>query len=391
MSRVYPNQVVNKLDSKKAYAGINWESVQAQVDRIRMIQAQEALVPFEEVIAEKISVDNMDTVKNYVSELKLNGATAEEVHNLITACQNDEVCVKIAAAEDEGRLDLLKEISMIPKPEKKNEFDIATDNMDEEIKLAANLPPLVAESEKIFKSPQSPNNKEEFFQKMDKKLSSKKETTMKKQSNITPKVQTKRVVAFTSAEQLSAAAIEEAKRKGDEKLVNTILDARHQRRLHVASQIEKMRNTRVAETGAQNTRVAQSETMQEKHVQAEQVLAEEFKSVNELQDNEKLAFARVASKYGFPNEYVSYMLNGGNDPSDEAMQIVELIKTENLSVNAKAAAVKSLIKTAELSQGDLSYLKNYWLNVLGYDDPSAKEYVEALFTSKLYKKIGDTE
>ena len=201
-----------------------------------------------------------------------------------------------------------------------------------------------------------------------------------------PKAKTDRKasVHFTHPSQLSAEAVEAAIASGDQELANTILAARHQRRVRLASQIQ----TRVAANNEKNVRLAQRRAYREALVQnvendsvrTASSAGNDFAPINKLTTASKKAFASKAAELGFPQEYVQAML-GTTKVADNLSKIKKVLSSD-LESNVKIAAASSMVKTATLSDSDYSRLVDYWKNELGYGD---QEWIDALFTKKYDK------
>jgi hypothetical protein len=201
-----------------------------------------------------------------------------------------------------------------------------------------------------------------------------------------PKAKTDRKasVHFTHPSQLSAEAVEAAIASGDQELANTILAARHQRRVRLASQIQ----TRVAADNEKNVRLAQRRAYREalvqnvenNNVRTASSASNDFAPINRLATASKKAFASKAAELGFPQEYVQAML-GTTKVSDNLSKIKKVLSSD-LESNVKIAAASSMVKTATLSDSDYSRLVDYWKNELGYGD---QEWIDALFTKKYDK------
>ena len=201
-----------------------------------------------------------------------------------------------------------------------------------------------------------------------------------------PKAKTDRkaYVHFTHPSQLSAEAVEAAIASGDQELANTILAARHQRRVRLASQIQ----TRVAADNEKNVRLAQRRAYREalvqnvenNNVRTASSAGNNFAPINRLATASKRAFASKAAELGFPQEYVQAML-GTTKVSDNLSKIKKVLSSD-LESNVKIAAASSMVKTATLSDSDYSRLVDYWKNELGYGD---QEWIDALFTKKYDK------
>jgi hypothetical protein len=220
-------------------------------------------------------------------------------------------------------------------------------------------------------------------------------------------------VHFTHPSQLSAEAVEAALAAGDKELANTILAARHERRVRLASQIQ----TRVAAENDKNVKLAQRRAYREQLVKIAEEAEEkdamnkmcekcggkyagescedcpagkkesgygksetEMKKASSLSINAKKAFAAKALAEGFPVEYVEAML--GNTAATDNLKEIKNVMASELESNVKIAAVSSMVKTATLTDADYSRLVDYWKNELGYGD---QEWIDALFTKKYDK------
>ena len=218
-------------------------------------------------------------------------------------------------------------------------------------------------------------------------------------------------VHFTHPSQLSAEAVEAALASGDKALANTILAARHERRVRLASKIQ----TRVAAETEKNVKLAQRRAYREQLVKiAEEKETEamekeckecgkkyagescgctaekesgwaksksEMKKASSLSNKAKQAFAAKALAEGFPVEYVEAML-GNNPAKTDNLKEIKNVMASQLDSKVKIAAVSSMVKTATLTDADYSRLVDYWKNELGYGD---QEWIDALFTKKYDK------
>jgi len=190
---------------------------------------------------------------------------------------------------------------------------------------------------------------------------------------------------FTHPSQLSAEAVESAIAAGDTRFANTILAARHERRVRLATQIETNIKTAQAHQTALNQRKAYRENLvkvaskNERRTAVAQKTAEPtFVKASALNNNSKKAFAAKAIAAGFPAEYVEAMLN---TPAAESPKVAEIkqVMASNLNNNIKKQVVASIVKEASLDAANINRCKDYWKNELGYGDP---EWVDELFDSK---------
>jgi len=197
-------------------------------------------------------------------------------------------------------------------------------------------------------------------------------------------------IVFNNPSQLSAEAVEAAIAVGDTRFANTILAARHERRVRLATQIETNIKTAQAHQNALNQRKAYRENLvkvasnNERRTATAQKPATQksalptFVKASALNNNAKKAFAAKAVAAGFPSEYVEAMLN---TPVAESPKVAEIkqVMASNLNNNIKKQVVASIVKEASLDAANINRCKDYWKNELGYGDP---EWVDELFDSK---------
>lgn len=197
-------------------------------------------------------------------------------------------------------------------------------------------------------------------------------------------------IVFNNPSQLSAEAVEAAIAVGDTRFANTILAARHERRVRLATQIETNIKTAQAHQTALNQRKAYRENLvkvasnnERRTATAQKPAAQKsalptFVKASALNNNAKKAFAAKAVASGFPAEYVEAMLN---TPVTESPKVAEIkqVMASNLNNNIKKQVVASIVKEASLDAANINRCKDYWKNELGYGDP---EWVDELFDSK---------
>jgi len=94
-----------------------------------------------------------------------------------------------------------------------------------------------------------------------------------------------------------------------------------------------------------------------------------FTSPTKFSKAQREAFNKVAFSLGMPKEYVDSMCAPVVSKEVEALanEVREVMAT-NVSENTKQSLVKSLLKEAKLSQDSKSEFIDYWNNVLGYQD-----------------------
>ena len=192
-------------------------------------------------------------------------------------------------------------------------------------------------------------------------------------------------IVFNDPSQLSAEAVEAAIAAGDTKFANTILAARHERRVRLATQIETNIKTAQAHQDALNQRKAYRENLvkvaaknETRKAVAQKTAEPTFVKASALNNNAKKAFAAKAVAAGFPAEYVEAMLN---TPVAESPKVAEIkqVMASNLNNNIKKQVVASIVKEASLDAANINRCKDYWKNELGYGDP---EWVDELFDNK---------
>jgi hypothetical protein len=189
-------------------------------------------------------------------------------------------------------------------------------------------------------------------------------------------------IVFTDPSQLSAEAVEAALASGNTKLANTILAARHERRVRLANKIEDNIKTaqahelKLAQRRAYRENLVRTAANNEKKSSTRTASNQsEFVKAQELNNSAKKAFAAKAIASGFPVEYVEAMLN---TPVAEAPAVAEIkeVMASNLNTNVKRTVVAKMIKESELDAANINRCKDYWKNELGYGDP---EWVDELF------------
>ena len=198
-------------------------------------------------------------------------------------------------------------------------------------------------------------------------------------------------ISFTHPNQLSAEAVEAALASGNQILANTILAARHERRVILAEQIQR----KIEASNSKQLKLAQRKAYRESLLKTASVnnkpkvdsrvektiktaKAESFVKVSNMTRSAKQAFAEKAMSHGFPSEYVQAIL-GEAYSSEERTVEIKNVMASNLDVNIKKSAVESMVKTATLTKADYSRIINYWKNELGYGDVA---WIDALFTKK---------
>jgi hypothetical protein len=195
-------------------------------------------------------------------------------------------------------------------------------------------------------------------------------------------------VAFTHPSQLSAEAVEAALASGDKALANTILAARHERRVRLANKIQKTvqaqeeKAVKLAQRKAYRESLVKPFSRKPSTTKVAQTVTttkeDKFVKISDMPRAAKTAFAEKALAEGFPSEYVQAVL-GESVTSTEKTEEIKKIMASSLNVNIKKSAVSSMVRTATLTNADYSRLVNYWKNELGYGDV---DWINALFTKQ---------
>jgi hypothetical protein len=295
---------------------------------------------------------------------------------------------QVREAEGKGMSEEVKQYLESLKSDETNfEDKEATAEAETEVVTAKkSLPDALKEHQ--FKSKEDEGDEEEMDE--DKKIVRGKEAS----------AQPRRKIVFSSAQQLSAEAIEAAKAAGDTELVNTILAARNERRQALAAQIEKgareqmERSAKIAKRHAYRMSIVNSVEEAEKKIAEATSKANEvrtaseedgFVKISDLKGASREAFIKKCASAGFPSEYVAAMLGEAETAAQALSAEGEKIKNvmaSSLDKEIKQAAVEGLVKTATLSDADYDRLRNYWKNELGYGD---EEWIDDLFSSKYDK------
>jgi hypothetical protein len=339
--RIFPNTFQEEpLDSDLVFKGIDWDNFNTKLAEVQNgLHTAELPAEFREVLAEKMS----DEVKK---KLNKNKPSEEDTDDL------SDVPPKF-----------LKNV----KKKKKMHEDDESDEEESE------------EHDEDKKDHDKKDHDDEDKKDHDDDDDEEDEKPKKKKS-------TASTIVFTHPSQLSAEAVEAAIASGDQKLANTILAARHERRVKLASQIE----TRIAEETDKNQRLAQRKqyrenlvakvASQEKTVKTASTRksSDEFVKVSNLDSSAKRSFASKAIAEGFPKEYVDAILGNNIVVADNTVEIRKVMAS-TLAPSIKKSAVSSMVKTATLTNADYSRLIKYWKEELGYGD---QEWIDALFTKK---------
>jgi hypothetical protein len=349
--RIFPSRVSeDRLDSELVFKGIDWDNFQVKTAKKEKMPAEllERFKSLNDDAKDKEDKEDDSSDDSKDSKDKKAKAASEKDHVL--------AALLALAAEDSDEDD-------------SDDDDDDDDSEDDDVKESSWKTAL----KKLSVETEDEDTEDEDTEDEDKRIVKGKEPKMAS------------TIHFTHPSQLSADAVEAALAAGDKVLANTILAARHDRRLRLASNIEKV----VEAQKAQAVKLAQRKAYRESLVKtaSEPVknvkVAENngFVKVSEMNNTAKKAFASKAIAAGFPQEYVAAMLNTETVANNDISEI-KTVMASDLNSNVKKAAVSGMVKVATLTNADYDRLVDYWVNELGYGD---REWVETLFTKKYDK------
>lgn len=294
----------------------------------------------------------------------------------------DDLAVRLASTNDE-QATLPENLTEI-LAEKYSEDDA-------EVKTAGKCPEHLKEFQ--FTSKSNEDTKEANDEKEEKEACSDDE-----ENNDEKKEARVRKIRFTSAEELSAEALEAAEKAGNIELAEAIVAARKERRTSLASKVEASdeKDEKIAKRHAYRENIVKqyAEKVASRQDERLEVVAEiedglkkvatasetakedDFKKVAEMNSQERNAFIKKAEACGFPKNYIEQML-GDNDKTELAPVELEMreIMTASISENAKRTAIAALVKEAKLDSEQIARQMRYWTEELGYD----KEWAAKLF------------
>lgn len=194
-----------------------------------------------------------------------------------------------------------------------------------------------------------------------------KQPEVRESANLLPKRNAKGKVIFTDPIQYSTAACEAALAMGDIPLYKTMTAARNDQRMSIANLVREMEGTEESTAPAPAAAPAKKTAKtQESNV---------FEKPTKMSTDKKAAFASICAKLGFPEGYVEAMTTKADEKTLIVVAEINEIGASKISRTAKAAAVKELVRVAELDSENKRHCVDYWVNQLGYD----RAWVEELF------------
>ena len=147
-------------------------------------------------------------------------------------------------------------------------------------------------------------------------------------------------IVFNHPSQLSAEAVEAAIAEGNQELANTILAARHERRVRLANKIEE----KIAVASAHEAKLAQRRAYRESLVKKasettnsvktaktekkSENTTDGFVKVSSLDAKSRKIFAQKALSQGFPQEYVDAILGESTPAVDNTEEIRNVMSSE---------------------------------------------------------------
>ena len=282
--------------------------------------------------------------------------------------------------EDEGKKEVPDELMKALHEKYEGAFDNIAEGSDagHDMKVNAKWASVEEDDEESDEDESEEDEDEESEEDEDSDVDTDEDDEMTEESEMKKKASK---IVFTNPSQLSAEAVEAAVANGDVRLAKTILAARHERRLRLASQIE----TNIKTAQAHDLKLAQRRAYRENLVKTAANAPKKtvktaktndsFAKASQLNNNAKKAFAAKAIASGFPVEYVEAMLNTTVAEKPAVVEIKQVMAS-NLNTNVKKTVVANMIKESELDSANINRCKDYWKNELGYGDP---EWVDELF------------
>ena len=283
--------------------------------------------------------------------------------------------------EDEGKKEVPDELMKALHEKYEGAFDNIAEGSDEGhdgMKVNAKWASVEEDDEESDEDESEEDEDEESEEDEDSDVDTDEDDEMTEESEMKKKASK---IVFTNPSQLSAEAVEAAVANGNVRLANTILAARHQRRLRLANQIEiniktaQVNNLKLAQRRAYRENLVKTAANSQKNTVKTAKTNDSFAKASQLNNNAKKAFAAKAIASGFPVEYVKAMLNTTVAEKPAVVEIKQVMAS-NLNTNVKKTVVANMIKESELDSANINRCKDYWKNELGYGDP---EWVDELF------------
>lgn len=315
-----------------------------------------------------------------------------EDKKVINTIDADIVLSNLKEAKKDGKkmpedlLNMFKEKSKDKSKDKDDVEDKIEDKEDKEDKIEDKEDSLKNLRDKIKKNK---DEEEEYHDKDEKEHHDKDYKLIRRGKE--PKMSNTRVrkIHFSNPDQIYAEAAEAAKSSGDEALYNAILAVRNERRValgnHIIETAQKQEDIqqRLAQRNQYRMKiVAEAEKASEKPEQKVKTSnntssKDGFKKVSSMDNLQKNAFAQVATKLGFPQDYINSMIGELTEP--ENVKEIKTLMASELPDNTKRIAIAAIVKIAELDSENVNRLLRYWKEELGYQDT---QWVDHLFKTK---------
>lgn len=186
---------------------------------------------------------------------------------------------------------------------------------------------------------------------------------------------------FNDPNQLSIAALNQAKAEGNEPLHRAILAARQERRIRAAERfasatLDQLTREAKARRRTAGKQAAEPVVETEKEVQAQVNEQNDFTAPTELTGAQKSAFASKARELGFPDKYIQSMI--GSRKAEVSEDAIRGIAESEGTYAEKVERVASMIREANLSSEDQERFIRYWVEELGYP----RNYIEKMVADK---------
>lgn len=340
--RVFPNSVQN-MGSKIEFSGIDWEGVQKDIKNGRFAE----------------DLNKNEQIIDLITKLRdVDPTQIEEISDMI-----DE---KFVNDLDVDNSDTESDLDMEDDSNLEGDVDVEEDSMDDQMDPVTHFKMDEEFDDSEFES--DADNDESMCDDEDE------DGDIKEFMSISANNNSGRKITFNHPNQISAEAIEAAKRAGDTKLVNTILAARKENRKKIANALV----SRVKSAQIENKPVV----AQSKNVELE------FTSPKDFTAAQRLAFNAAAVKNGLPSKYVESMAPFKMSESVEALNgSIKEVYSSNMSSDMKDTVISNLVKEAKLSPESKSEFVDYWNNVLGYQDKDFWPDVAKNYTAEGEEKV----
>lgn len=322
--RVFPNNTNVDMGSKISFSGIDWNSVEQNIQKNKYASSQD------EQIAHLLKMaEMMDNEKN------AEDCEAEEMHGKKAETKEEE------EYEEEGKKEL----------EHRDPKHTLASDLNKMKKIAFTHPSQIS-AEAIEAAEAAGDTKL-----VNTILAARKANRQRIASAIESKMTKEAGLAKRQAQR--AAIIKMAEDMSDDSLADKTLEELKEL-VDAAGGIDKapeaLKNAFKSKGGKMETETTEIDVMA-------------FTSPAKFSKAQREAFNKVALSLGMPKEYVDSMCSPA--VSQKVINLANEIKgvyASNISAKTKKAIAQSLVKEAKLSSDSKSEFIDYWNNVLGYQD-----------------------